>query len=690
MRKLIEDKFKLRNEIITFNLIYILIFFLYLMDVDIDTIFSFIYNCIISLFFILPFIPIFSSIVCGFFGRFLGFKGAKIISITLIGITCFESWFSFYYIGLLKQEIHFFLGNWINSDLLYVDWIFLYDSLSVTMLVVVTTVSFLVHIYSSSYMSEDPHLPRFMSYLSLFTFFMIILVTADNFLQLFLGWEGVGLCSYLLINFWFTRVQANKAAIKALVINKIGDFTLFVGILILNFTFKTLDFTSVFLLVPFFIEKKLFLFFNYFSVINIICIFLFIGAVGKSAQIGLHTWLPDAMEGPTPVSALIHAATMVTAGIFLIIRCSPLFEYAPLILNIITIIGGLTAFFAATIGLVQNDIKKIIAYSTCSQLGYMTFVCGLSNYTTGLFHLSNHAFFKALLFLSAGSVIHGLSNEQDIRKMGGIIKLMPTTYAMFLIGSLALAGFPFLSGFYSKDVILELAFTKYTVASLFAYWLGSLTAMFTAIYSFRLLYYVFYSKTNAYKQFIKNAHESPLAMLIPLFILSVGSIFSGYFSKDIFIGLGSDFFVDTIYILPQNNIIMDSEFIPVYIKLLPTILSLFGILICLLVLNYFEYFLIQLKNVKYYWFFYKFLIHKWYFDFIYNELIAKKFLIVSYEVCFKILDKGFVEIIGPKGFSSFFYKLSFNLRKQQTGFVFQYLNLMSLGILFIYYLVILI
>lgn len=631
------------------------------------------------------FIPILSAIACGFFGRFIGYNGAKILSTSLISFTCFISCYSFYIIGLVENtSFSIVLGSWINSDLFYVDWSFLFDSLTVTMLVVVTSVSSLVHLYSSSYMSEDPHLSRFMSYLSLFTFFMIILITADNFIQLFLGWEGVGLCSYLLINFWFTRVQANKAAIKALIINKIGDYTLFIAILLIFFTFKSVNYSTVFLLVPFFLEKKIFLFFYYFKLIDVICFFLFIGAVGKSAQIGLHTWLPDAMEGPTPVSALIHAATMVTAGIFLIIRCSPIFEYSPIVLNIITIIGALTAFFAASVGLVQNDIKKIIAYSTCSQLGYMTFVCGTSNYSTGLFHLANHAFFKALLFLSAGSIIHSLSNEQDIRKMGGLVNIMPFTYAMFLIGSLALAGFPFLAGFYSKDVILELAYTKYSIAGTFAYWLGTLTAFFTAFYSFRLIYYVFYSSTNTYKNIIKSAHESPFAMTFPLFLLSLGSIFSGYLSKDIFIGLGSSFFSDSIYILPQNLIIIDSEFIPCYIKLLPTVLSLVGMFLSLFLLKNLEIYFVKLVEIRFFNFIYKFLVHKWYFDFIYNELVGKKFLIYSYEVCFKLLDKGFIELVGPKNLTAFFYKLAFNFRTQQTGFVYQYISVMVISFIFIY------
>ena len=629
-------------------------------------------------------LPLLSSIACGLFGRSLGYLGAKILSTLLIGATCLLSLFSFVNVGLMKNPYYILLGSWINSDLLYVNWSFLFDSLSVTMLVVVTSVSFLVHMYSSGYMSEDPHLSRFMSYLSLFTFFMIILVTADNFLQLFLGWEGVGLCSYLLINFWFTRIQANKAAIKALIINKFGDYTVFIAILIIQFTFKTIDYSTVFLLAPFFLEHKIYILFAYFNTLDIICLLLFIGAIGKSAQIGLHTWLPDAMEGPTPVSALIHAATMVTAGIFLIIRCSPLFEYSPIILNVITLIGALTAFFAATIGLVQNDIKKIIAYSTCSQLGYMTFVCGLSNYSTGLFHLSNHAFFKALLFLSAGSIIHGLSNEQDIRKMGSLINIMPFTYAMFLIGSLSLAGFPFLSGFYSKDVILELAFTKYTVASTFAYWLGSLTAFLTAIYSFRLLYYVFYSPTNTYKAIAKNAHESPLIMSIPLSVLSIGSIFTGYMTRDFFIGLGSDFYIDSIYTLSTNVIIIDSEFIPTTIKLIPTFLSISGIFLSLLVLIFFEHLLV---TFRYYYFtnkIYKFLVHKWYFDYIQNELLAKNFLTVCYNFCFKVLDKGLVELVGPKGFTAILYKLSITIRKQQTGFIYQYCCVMVLISILLY------
>jgi proton-translocating NADH-quinone oxidoreductase chain L len=540
------------------------------------------------------------------------------------------------------------------------------------MLVVVNTVSAVVHMYSSSYMDEDPHLSRFMSYLSLFTFFMIILVTGNNFLQLFLGWEGVGLCSYLLISFWYTRIQANKAAIKAMLINRVGDFSLLLGIIFIFFTFKSLNYSIVFALIPFFINKFIIIFNIPFNIISIICFLLFIGSVGKSAQIGLHTWLPDAMEGPTPVSALIHAATMVTAGIFLIIRCSPIFEYSPVMLNVIIWMGAATAFFAATLGLVQNDIKKIIAYSTCSQLGYMAFICGTSNYSVGLFHLSNHAFFKALLFLGAGSVIHSLGNEQDIRKMGGLLNIIPFTYIMMLIGSLSLAGFPFLSGFYSKDVILELVFIKYTVNSTFAYWLGTVTALFTAIYSFRLIYLVFLNNTNSYRFAIKNAHELPIWMYIPLLILSIGSVFIGYLTKDMFIGLGTDFFSDSIFVLPQNLIAGDAEFIPYYIKGLPSVLSLLGILGSLFFHKYFEFFFIFFRYIENLHKFYKFLVQKWYFDYIQNELIGKPVLRVAYNIFFKMIDKGFVELLGPTGISFLIYKSTIHFRKFQTGYIYQY------------------
>lgn len=398
------------------------------------------------------------------------------------------------------------------------------------MLIVVTFISSLVHLYSISYMSEDPHSPRFMCYLSIFTFFMLMLVTGDNFLQLFLGWEGVGLASYLLIHFWFTRLQADKAAIKAMLVNRVGDFGLALGIFGCFTLFQTVDFSTIFACAG--DPRNSWIFCNMrLNAISLICILLFIGAVGKSAQIGLHTWSPDAMEGPTPVSALIHAATMVTAGVFMIARCSPLFEYSPTALIVITFAGSLTSFLAATTGILQNDLKRVIAYSTCSQLGYMIFACGISEYSVGVFHLMNHAFFKASLFLSAGSVIHAMSDEQDMRKMGGLASSFPFTYAIMLIGSLSLIGSPFLTGFYSKDVILELAYTKYTISGNFAFWLGSVSVLFTSYYSFRLLFWTFLVPTNSFGRDILRCHDAPIPMAIPSILLALGSLFVGYLAK---------------------------------------------------------------------------------------------------------------------------------------------------------------
>ncbi|RHY25270.1 hypothetical protein DYB32_008419 [Aphanomyces invadans] len=487
----------------------------------------------------------------------------------------------------LALNTHLIITTWISSGLFYCNWAFFFDTLTFVMLTVVTGVSTLVHLYSSEYMSNDPHLSRFMSYLSLFTFFMVILVTGDNFIQMFVGWEGVGLCSYLLINFWFTRLQANKAAIKAMIVNRISDLVLVLGILILFTNLKTVEYFSSFATISIY---------NW-SIIDIICILIFIGAMGKSAQVFLHIWLPDAMEGPTPVSALIHAATMVTAGVYLIARCSPIFEYSIFTLKMITIVGALTAFFASTVGLVQNDMKKIIAYSTCSQLGYMFFACGLSNYALGVFHLSNHACFKALLFLGAGSVIHSMGDEQDIRKMGGLRRILPFTYIMFLIGSLALMGFPFLTGFYSKDVILEIAYATFNEIGLFAYWLGTIGASFTAFYSTRLIFFTFLSETNAHKNIILNAHDAPFKMAIPLGILALGSIFIGYLTKDMF----------------TNIQMIDAEFLPTIFKLLPVIFSMFGLIFAFVLYQF---------NFKFFYYL-AFALYQFNFKFFYYLKISK-------------------------------------------------------------------
>ena len=629
---------------------------------------------------LLVFLPLIGSCCAGLFGRKLGPYGASYITVTCLLTTFFLSLFAFYEVSLLGCCVYIKFVPWINSELLNIDWGFLFDSLTVIMCCVVTFVSSIVHLYSTEYMAHDPHLPRFMSYLSLFTFFMLILVTADNFIQMFVGWEGVGLCSYLLINFWFTRIQANKAAIKAMVLNRIGDFGLVIGILIIFVEYKAVDYATVFAVTPIF-TNKVFSFLSFdFDLISIICFFLFIGAVGKSAQLGLHTWLPDAMEGPTPVSALIHAATMVTAGVFLIARTSPLFEYTSSVLSLVTIVGACTAFFAATVGLLQNDLKRVIAYSTCSQLGYMVFACGLSNYSVGVFHLVNHAFFKALLFLGAGSIIHAVADEQDMRKMGGLKKLVPFTYSMMVIGSLALIGFPFLTGFYSKDVILEVAYGKYTLEGHFSYILGTVGAFLTAFYSTRLVYLTFLCRPNGYKPVISRAYDSSYQICISLFLLVVPSVLIGFYAKDMIIGFGSDFWGNAIFTTTENMNRVDSEFITHIYKILPVILSLLGATLSFLLYSFGSKLLVQLKlsvlGKKIYHFFNK----KWFFDKVYNEYIGQFFFTISYTITYKIIDRGIIEIFGPMGLSSIITKKATYIAKMQTGYLYHYTFVILTGL----------
>lgn len=626
------------------------------------------------------FLPFIGSVLSGLFGRFLTPKGAAIISICCVSLSCLISIILFFEVGFSGSPCYIKLSPWLDCEMFDACWGFCFDSLTVSMCFTVTLISSLVHLYSTSYMSHDPHQPRFMAYLSLFTFFMLMLITADNFIQLFLGWEGVGLCSYLLINFWFTRLQANKAAIKAMLINRVGDVGLALGVFSIFVVFKSCDYSVVFSLVPHVSNIKYsFLGFE-IDAISTIGLMLFVGAVGKSAQLGLHTWLPDAMEGPTPVSALIHAATMVTAGVYLIIRCSPLYEYSGYALNVITIFGALTAFVAGTIGLVQNDLKKVIAYSTCSQLGYMVFACGLSNYSVSMFHLINHAYFKALLFLSAGSVIHALNDEQDMRRMGGLLQVLPYTYVMILIGSLALMGFPFLTGFYSKDVILEIAYARYSLYGSFAHWLGVFSAGITAFYSFRLIYLTFISGPNGFKNAIQNAHDAPFPMAIPLFVLCLGSIFVGYLTKDLFIGLGTPYWNNAIFIKPENLTMIDAEFIPISIKWLPVIVSLFGATISIVLFHFFKDFLFYLcltligKNI------YVFLNRRWLFDRLQNDLIGSTILKLGYNTTYKLVDKGVIEILGPTGFSFLTVAFSKQVSSLQSGLIHQYSFIMFIGV----------
>jgi NADH-ubiquinone oxidoreductase chain 5 len=620
----------------------------------------------------LIFLSFFGFSITGLFGRHIGPKGAAITTTSCLVLTFFLSLFAFYEVGLMGSPVYIRLATWVSSEVLLINWGFQFDSLTVVMCCVVTFVSSLVHLYSIEYMSHDPHLPRFMSYLSLFTFFMLILVTADNYIQMFLGWEGIGLASYLLINFWYTRVQANKAAIKAMIINRIGDFCLIIAILILYANFKSVDYATVAALAPFFKTQTVNFLNIDFNILSLVCVFLFLGAVGKSAQLGLHTWLPDAMEGPTPVSALIHAATLVTAGVFLIARSSFLYELAPNSLQFVTTLGAATAFFASSVGLLQNDLKRVIAYSTCSQLGYMVFACGLSDYAVGIFHLANHAVFKALLFLGAGMVIHAVNDEQDMRKMGGLKNFVPFTYSVMTIASLALIGFPFLAGFYSKDLILELAYGKFTVFSHFSYYLGTFGAFLTAFYSTRLACLTFLVKPNGSRPVIGFAHETFSYMFIALFILAIPSIFIGFYTKDMVVGVGSDFFGAAIYNNPKTLHVFDAEFVDFFYKILPVTLSLFGASLSFFLYNFQSLILFRLKVSFWGRKVYTFLNKKWFFDKLYNELFGQFFFKFGYTISYKAIDRGTFEIIGPTGLSSVVLNIAHKLHKAQTGSLYHY------------------
>lgn len=632
---------------------------------------------------IIIFLPFFGSISAGLFGFYIGRRGSVCLTTFTTFLSCLFSGIIFYQSMIYQYEYLIYISDWIDSDLFSCSWCFLFDRLTMVLLIVITSVSTIVHFYSGYYMSKDPHLPRFMSFLSLFTFFMILLVTGNNFMQMFVGWEGVGFCSYLLINFWFTRLQANKAAIKAMLMNRVSDLILLLGILTIFYNLRTLDYFSTFEIIPV-VEDYGFHFLNsIFSIIDVVCILILIGAMGKSAQIFLHLWLPDAMEGPTPVSALIHAATMVTAGVYLVTRCSPLYEYSPLSLQLMTIIGSSTAFFASTVALVQNDFKKIIAYSTCSQLGYMFFACGLSNYPLAIFHLSNHAYFKALLFLGSGVVIHAMDDEQDIRKMGGLRRILPYTYVMFLIGSLSLTGFPFLSGFYSKDLIIEVAGASFDGIGHFAYWLGIVGVFCTSFYSMRLVFFIFLSSINSYKNRIQRVHDASFEMGISLGLLALGSIFSGYFLKDMFVGLGSDFWNNSIFIHPFHHKNIDAEFLEPSLKLLPSLVSFFGMSSALyLYFSRLEWFY-HLKISKYGLFIYNFLNRKWYFDKIYSEFINQCAIKNGYQFTYKMIDKGLIEMCGPYGFSGSLYSFSKKIISLQTGYIYHYSLLMLISILFL-------
>ena len=615
-------------------------------------------------------LPLIAAIISGFFGKYIGDRNSEIVTSLLVSISAILSIIVFFNVVFNQYEDNIIIATWINSGTLDVNWSMKIDSLSSVMLVVVTSVSALVHIYSIGYMSHDPHKPRFMAYLSLFTFAMLMLVTSDNFIQLFFGWEGVGLCSYFLIGFWFKKETANSAAIKAFVVNRVGDFGFALGIFLIFYLFGTVNYNEVFQQIPSVVDKRL----NFLGLevnsIDLICLLLFIGAMGKSAQILLHTWLPDAMEGPTPVSALIHAATMVTAGVFLVVRCSPIYEYSELALNLITVVGMTTAIFAASVALVQTDIKKIIAYSTCSQFGYMFFAAGVGAYNIAMFHLFTHAFFKALLFLGSGSVIHAFKDEQNINSMGGVWKKLPYTYVLMIIGTLALTGFPLLSGFYSKDAIIEIAYLRDNTTGYYAAGIGIFTAFLTSIYSWRLIFKTFHGSYNNKSIKIEETHESPLIMLLPLIILSIGAIFAGFIFKELF--FDTNFWGNSIFFLEP----LSEEHPPMWFLLLTPILVCSSIPIS-------YYLFVKNKDlpnsiVEINKPLYNFLVNKWYFDELYEILFIKPSKKIGLFL-WKFFDVKIIDGFGPDGVSSLIKKFSIKANKFQSGYIYQYAFIMLLG-----------
>ena len=622
------------------------------------------------------FLPLLGFLFCFLLGKQFNYKVYQISTTSILFLCTLFSWIIFIqFINNKETEIIFIL-NWITSGNFIVDWSIRLDTLTAVMFIVVTTVSACVHLYSIGYMEEDPSKIRFMGYLSLFTFFMLVLVSSNNLLQMFFGWEGVGLASYLLIGFWHHKDSANKAAIKAFVVNRVGDFGYAIGIAGIFYIFGTISFDSIFSQVDQFSEHQMqFLSFS-FPTLDFLCFLLFIGAMGKSAQLGLHTWLPDAMEGPTPVSALIHAATMVTAGVFLVARMSPLYEFATFTNLFITFIGAATAIFAASIALTQNDIKRVIAYSTCSQLGYMFFAAGVGAYNASIFHLTTHAFFKALLFLSAGSVIHAMHHEQDMRKMGGLFKKIPFTATMMWIGSLAIIGFPYLSGYYSKESILENAFYASNGIAYFAYLVGILTALLTAFYSWRLLFLTFHGENRSNNKTYDHAHESPLVMTAPLFILAIGSIFSGIFFADYFIGYYKKEFWDNAILLTESS----HKYLPLTQSLISKSAVAIGILVCVLI---YSNNLNRAKNLSYNLDpLYSLSKNKWYVDELYHKIFVLTFFKLA-NFFWKRGDEKTIDGLGPNGVSWIISKSSSYVSLFQSGYLFHYAFAMLGGLVII-------
>ncbi|MGB8840255.1 MAG: NADH-quinone oxidoreductase subunit L [Aliidongia sp.] len=624
------------------------------------------------------FLPLITAIIVGLFGRALGDRAAQLITSGGVLIAAILSILVFKNVALDHHPATIDLLRWIDTGPLSVDWAIRLDTLSAVMLCVVTIVSSMVHVYSIGYMSHDHSIPRFMAYLSFFTFAMLALVTADNFVQMFFGWEGVGTASYLLIGFWYDRPSANAAAIKAFVVNRVGDFGFALGIFAVFKLFGTVSFDPVFQAAPQ-IATRTMHFLNWdVNALTVTCILLFIGAMGKSAQLGLHTWLPDAMEGPTPVSALIHAATMVTAGVFMVCRLSPMFEYSQMALDVVVVVGGTTAIFAASIGMAQNDIKRVIAYSTCSQLGYMFFAAGVSAYPAAMFHLGTHAFFKALLFLGAGSVIHAMSGEQDMRKMGGLWRKIKITALLMWIGSLSLAGIPFFSGYYSKDMILNAAWASGTAVGHYAFTLGILAAFLTAFYSWRLIFLTFNGKSRADHHTFDHAHESPPVMLWPLYVLAVGALFAGVLGAKYFIGEDqAEFWGESIKILPIHHALAGAEDVPALIEYLPLLVGLAGIATAWVA--YLGVPSIPGRIAKAFRPVYLFLLNKWYFDELYDRLFVRPLMFGGWAL-WKGGDGLLIDGLGPDGIATVTRGLSRQASRMQTGYVYHYAFAMLIGV----------
>jgi NADH-quinone oxidoreductase subunit L len=619
------------------------------------------------------FFPLLGATIAGLFGRWIGDRAAQWTTVACMGLAALCGLGAFIEVALGHAPATVPIATWIDVGGLEVDWALRYDTLSAVMVAMITLIAGLIHLYSVGYMAHDPTTPRFFAYLSLFTFMMLMLVTADNLVQLFFGWEGVGLASYLLIGYWYEKESANRAAIKAFIVNRVGDLCFMLGMALTFWTFQSLEFDAIFAGV----EAARAQTFAGLPALEVIAVLLFLGACGKSAQLGLHTWLPDAMEGPTPVSALIHAATMVTAGVFLVARMSPVFEYAPTALAIVTVVGASTAFFAATIGCVQNDIKRVIAYSTCSQLGYMFFAAGVGAYQAAIFHLITHAFFKALLFLSAGSVIHAMSDEQDIRRMGGIWKKIPITYTVMWIGSLALAGIPFFAGYYSKDFMLEAAFAAHSGVGMYAFVLGLGAAFLTAFYSWRLLILTFHGEPRADHHTMEHVHESPWVMLLPLILLAFGAVFAGAAFAPLFVGDHWEaFWHGSIVNAPHNHIMHDAHEVPAWVPLAPTVVALAGI-----ALAYGLYMLrpdIPGRLAARFDGLYRFLLNKWYFDELYDAVLVRPARRLA-EFAWRTGDAKVIDGM-PNGAAALAVDVARGAVRLQTGRVANYAFTMIIGL----------